>query len=77
MSEKKKKTKKTKTIIINKKNTIMKTTNATPMAMAMYEVESFAAKFKKATSKFISTRLVFFQMPTGMFVSPDQQQIWR
>ena len=55
----------------------MKTTNATPMAMAMYEVESFAAKFKKATSKFISTRLVFFQMPTGMFVSPDQQQIWR
>ena len=55
----------------------MKTVKANPMAMAMYEVESFAAKFKKATSKFISTRLVFFQMPTGMFVNPDQQQMWR
>ncbi len=32
---------------------------------------------KKAISKFIDTYLVFFQMPTGMVVNPEQQQIWR
>ncbi len=36
------------------------------------------AKCKKAISKFINTYLVFFQMPTGMYVDPEQQkQIWR
>ena len=64
-------------IITNKKDTIMKTIEATPMAIAQYEKDAFVAKCKKSISKFISTYLVFFQMPTGMFVSPDQQQIWR
>ena len=55
----------------------MKTIEATPMAIAQYEKDAFVAKCKRSISKFISTYLVFFQMPTGMFVSPDQQQIWR
>ena len=75
MSEKK--SKERNKIITNKKDTIMKTIEATPMAIAQYEKDAFVAKCKKSISKFISTYLVFFQMPTGMFVSPDQQQIWR
>ena len=58
----------------------MKTMNATPMTIAQYEHNhaDFAKKYKKAISKFINTYLVFFQMPTGMYVNPEQQkQIWR
>lgn len=44
---------------------------------SQYGQEAFFTKCKKAISKFISTRLVFFQYPTGMVVNPEQQQIWR
>ena len=58
----------------------MKTMNATPMTIAQYEHDhaDVIAKCKKAISKFINTYLVFFQMPTGMYVDPEQQKkIWR
>ena len=74
-----KKNKKQK-IINNKKEKIMKTMNATPMTIAQYEHDhvDVVAKCKKAISKFINTYLVFFQMPTGMYVDPEQRKkIWR
>lgn len=55
----------------------MKAMNINPAVAVEYSKEAFAAKCKKAISKFIDTYLVFFQMPTGMIVNPDQQQIWR
>ena len=52
----------------------------TQMAVANYESESTVRNVwkavKKAISKFIDTRLVFFQYPTGMMVDPRQQKIW-
>ena len=54
-----------------------KTMNITPVIAVKYSKEAFAAKFKKAISKFIDTYLVFFQMPTGMVVPTEQQQMWR
>ena len=48
-----------------------------PVVAVEYSKEAFAAKCKKAISKFIDTYLVFFQMPTGMVVNPEQPQIWR
>ena len=53
----------------------MKTMNVTPIVAVEYSKEAFAAKMKKAVSKFIDTYLVFFQMPTGM-VPTTGQQIW-
>ncbi len=55
----------------------MKAMNINPAVAVEYSKEAFAAKCKKAISKFIDTYLVFFQMPTGMVVNPEQQQIWR
>ena len=55
----------------------MKAKNINPAVAVEYSKEAFAAKCKKAISKFIDTYLVFFQMPTGMVVNPEQQQIWR
>ncbi len=55
----------------------MKAMNITPAATVEFNKEAFADKCKKAISKFIDTYLVFFQMPTGMVVNPEQQQIWR
>ena len=51
--------------------------NINPAVAVEYSKEAFAAKCKKAISKFIDTYLVFFQMPTGMVVNPEQQRIWR
>ena len=51
--------------------------NINSVVAVEYSKEAFAAKCKKAISKFIDTYLVFFQMPTGMVVNPEQQQIWR
>ncbi|MBQ6228097.1 MAG: hypothetical protein IJK08_06030 [Prevotella sp.] len=55
----------------------MKAMDINPVVAVEYSKEAFAAKCKKAISKFIDTYLVFFQMPTGMVVNPEQQQIWR
>ena len=55
----------------------METMNMSPVVAVEYHKEAFSAKCKKAISKFIDTYLVFFQMPTGMIVNPEQQQIWR
>ncbi len=55
----------------------MKAMDINPIVAVEYSKEAFAAKCKKAISKFIDTYLVFFQMPTGMVVNPEQQQIWR
>ena len=55
----------------------MKAMNINSVVAVEYSKEAFAAKCKKAISKFIDTYLVFFQMPTGMVVNPEQQQIWR
>ncbi len=54
----------------------MKAMDINPVVAVEYSKEAFAAKCKKAISKFIDTYLVFFQMPTGMVVNPEQQQIW-
>lgn len=58
-------------------NTTMKAMNITPVVAVEFNKEAFSTKCKKAISKFIDTYLVFFQMPTGMVVNPEQQQIWR
>ena len=55
----------------------MKAMDINPVVAVEYSKEAFAAKCKKAISEFIDTYLVFFQMPTGMVVNPEQQQIWR
>lgn len=56
----------------------MKAMNITPVVAVEFNKEAFSTKCKKAISKFIDTYLVFFQMPTGMVVTPEQQQqIWR
>ena len=55
----------------------MKAMDINPVVAVEYSKEAFAAKCKKAISKFIDTYLVFFQMPTGMVVNPEQPQIWR
>ncbi|MBQ6227626.1 MAG: hypothetical protein IJK08_03555 [Prevotella sp.] len=55
----------------------MKAMDINPVVAVEYSKEAFAAKCKKAISKFIDTYLVFFQMPTGMIVNPEQQQIWK
>ena len=52
--------------------------NMNPTIAEEYNKEAIADKCKKAISKFIDTYLVFFQMPTGMVVNPEQQQqMWR
>lgn len=56
----------------------MKAMNMNPTIAVEYNKETIADKCKKAISKFIDTYLVFFQMPTGMVVNPEQQQqMWR
>ena len=44
----------------------MKTMNVTPIVAVEYSKEAFAAKMKKAVSKFIDTYLVFTQKLSGM-----------
>ena len=56
----------------------MKAMNMNPTIAVEYNKKAIAYKCKKAISKFIDTYLVFFQMPTGMVVNPEQQQqMWR